>query len=91
MPPTRRSLLLNLARMKCRIPDTATDEHFSVKNMTYSLSKTSPYILSAEKRSSAPRNFLCFQVDSVAGRDKLVCKVKAGINNSLVLRFTGSA
>ncbi|KAF4609634.1 hypothetical protein D9613_011927 [Agrocybe pediades] len=95
--------------MKYRIPDTATDEHFSVKNSTYSLSKTSPHILSAEERSSAPRNFLRFQdmrtrgiememtrvvkfeVDGSTGKSKLVSKVKAGINNLLVLKFTGSA
>ncbi|KAF9543419.1 hypothetical protein CPC08DRAFT_770241 [Agrocybe pediades] len=69
--------------MKCRIPNTATDEHFSVKNSTYSLSKTSPHILSAEERSSAPRNFLRFQVDGSRGKSKLVGKVKAGINNLL--------
>ncbi|KAF4609765.1 hypothetical protein D9613_011917 [Agrocybe pediades] len=77
--------------MKYRIPDTATDEHFSVKNSTYSLSKTSPHILSAEERSSALRNFLRFQVDGSTGKSKLVGKVKAGINNLLVLKFTGSA
>ncbi|KAF9556961.1 hypothetical protein CPC08DRAFT_710789 [Agrocybe pediades] len=32
-----------------------------------------------------------FEVDGSAGKSKLVGKVKAGINNLLVLRFTGSA
>ncbi|KAF4609729.1 hypothetical protein D9613_011953 [Agrocybe pediades] len=60
-PTTQRSSLLILARMKYRIPDIGTDEYEPVKNITYFLSKTSPHILSAEERSSAPRNFLRFQ------------------------------
>ncbi|KAF9551105.1 hypothetical protein CPC08DRAFT_317780 [Agrocybe pediades] len=102
--------------MKYRIPDTATDEHFSFKNSTYSFAKTSLHILSAEERRSSLRwswnhvdgenlpKDICtrcietemtrvvkFEADSVAGRDKLMCKVTAGINDSLVPRFTGSA